>query len=164
MKKYIVRRGNGIVDCKVEVGDPSEDYWLRHLGGHSESFEFGYNGAGPSDLAYSLLADALGEANERCQAVETLSHKLHQQFKADIIAKIPSRKNEVEYTDEFILCYINTRIKVERGPLKTYYAERDKAAHAQEIISSEFPGSIEKKLRKDIERYEQFINEFYLKG
>ncbi len=166
-----------MVECKVECG--GESWWLRHLGGHSSGFEFGFNGAGPGDLAYSLLADALGEANEKAQSVDTLSHKLYQQFRSDVLARVPSKENEVEYTEDFLIFWIQTKVKVERGNLDVYKSERNRAAEAQDKLTKlqerYSEGKIEENLDRQISResarlikiinqYETFLEDSYIKG
>lgn len=51
---------------------------LRHVGTHSKDFEWGYSGSGPADLAWSILADYLGDEEQAFQ--------LHQQFKRKYVA------------------------------------------------------------------------------
>ena len=50
---------------------------LRHVGTHSKTLEWGYSGSGPSDLAWSILADYLGDEEQAFQ--------LHHQFKRHFV-------------------------------------------------------------------------------
>ncbi len=51
---------------------------LRHVGTHSKTLEWGYSGSGPSDLAWSILTDYLGD--------EERAFQLHHQFKRHFVA------------------------------------------------------------------------------
>jgi hypothetical protein len=60
---------------------------LHHVAYHSASFEWGYEGSGPADLALSILCHALGERPATRRAVEECAaFGLYQQFKRDLIA------------------------------------------------------------------------------
>ena len=51
---------------------------LRHIVHHSPTgFEWGYGGSGPADLAYSILADAIGEKD---------AARLYQSFKWEYVS------------------------------------------------------------------------------
>lgn len=75
-------RGPGRVQVYVE--EPGYRAELAHLGDHSPTgFEWGYGGSGPTDLAISILTDALGpEAAERWAEV----------FKWKVIAVLPPKE------------------------------------------------------------------------
>jgi len=68
----------------------------RHdLRNHSPTgFEHGYCGSGPSQLSLALLADALGNDEQALAA--------YQDFKADVIAKIPNADASWHLTAERI--------------------------------------------------------------
>lgn len=59
-----------------------DDHPLRHVGAHSETFEWGYSGSGPADLAWSILADYLGNESEE------QAFRLHHQFKRFFIVRM----------------------------------------------------------------------------
>ncbi|MBO0780400.1 MAG: hypothetical protein J2P37_16360 [Ktedonobacteraceae bacterium] len=40
------------------------DWPLCHVGSHATTFEWGYSGSGPADLAWSILADYLGSEEQ----------------------------------------------------------------------------------------------------
>lgn len=61
-----------------ERGAPYAD--VPHYQRHSASLEWGYGGAGPADLAYSILTYFYGPA---------VAEILYQEFKWDVIARIP---------------------------------------------------------------------------
>jgi len=64
----------------VQVCDPEAGrlYTLPHLARHSpDGFNCGYGGSGPADLAFSMLADAVGM---------NAAQDLYQSFKWDVIA------------------------------------------------------------------------------
>lgn len=70
-----MRTANGPVAVKVRdcLQKP-----LRHLVRHSpDGFNWGYGGSGPSDLARSIIADALG----------TTDPAIYQEFKWEFVAK-----------------------------------------------------------------------------
>lgn len=82
----------GIPGAEVLNGDSR--HALRHVVYHSpDGFEWGYAGSGPSDLALSILADALGERQTDDQAKHhdvsgcPRSFKLHQDFKRQFILR-----------------------------------------------------------------------------
>jgi hypothetical protein len=166
------RLSPGLVECKVH--DRGDDYWLRHVGGHSEGFEMGYNGSGPSDLAYSLLADFLEEANI-CGHIDTLSEKLHQRFKAESVSRI--KEDYQEYAHDFMMYWIKTNVNLDRGSLKQYYFERnlaffskEKKDEAQEMLDHQLSSNTEASLLKNISKYEKviaiyekFLNEVYVR-
>lgn len=70
--------------CVVTVTDGTTSYPLplRHdLHNYSPTgFEWGYGGAGPSQLALAIVADITGD--------DPYALKVHQEFKAYIVAKI----------------------------------------------------------------------------
>jgi len=54
---------------------------LPRPGRHSpDGFEWGYGGSGPADLAWALLADAVGAQ---------VADELYQRFKWDVVARLP---------------------------------------------------------------------------
>lgn len=70
--------GDVVVFVAAEDG---AQYLLPHAELHSPTgFEWGYGGAGPADLAYSILVDYLGDA--------TRAEALHQTFKRAFIAPL----------------------------------------------------------------------------
>lgn len=93
MKKYEgVATGGGVGGQTVLVdGKP-----LKHIVKHSPTgLNWGYGGSGPADLALSILTDLydpeFAEAN-------------YQQFKWDIIAKLPQKENWI-LTEELIVAW-----------------------------------------------------------
>jgi hypothetical protein len=62
------------------VGDGKREP-LTHWTRHSDSLEWGYNGSGPADLAYSILMDVTGQPS--------LARSLYQGYKAAVIARLP---------------------------------------------------------------------------
>jgi hypothetical protein len=108
MRIYVISRTiRGIVHCTVKQvngGKPIERsaYRLPHANLHSPTgFECGYGGSGPADLAASILADFF-DVNARTvgatyrgkhsrkprPAVALKVVELHQDFKAELIARI----------------------------------------------------------------------------
>lgn len=89
--------GGQLVMVKSEAG---LDYKLPHVLRHShDGFNFGYGGSGPADLALSILVDTVGE---------TLADKWYQQFKWDIIARLP-RDNSWTITDSQIFAWLKEK-------------------------------------------------------
>lgn len=82
-----------------------EPYKLRHMIVHSPSgLSWGYQGSGSADLALSILADYLGEAaaipahgrydHAIAGAIQEIgAWLLHQEFKRDIVARLPQGRN-----------------------------------------------------------------------
>jgi len=65
-----------------EEGKPPRPLDLRHdLRRHSEEFNWGYNGSGPSQLALALAADMLGD-DEHAQDI-------YQQLKFKLVGRMP---------------------------------------------------------------------------
>lgn len=88
---YIGVRDEGATETisRVEVREPDGSRRpLRHVAYHSDGLEWGYGGAGPADLALSILADVLGERPSRRELDRGTPRcwQLHQQFKWDVIA------------------------------------------------------------------------------
>jgi hypothetical protein len=59
---------------------------LRHVIFHSSGLEWGYTGAGPGDLALSLLADALDLSDQDAIAGEP--RRAHQAFKRQVVGRL----------------------------------------------------------------------------
>ena len=69
--------------CVVTVTDGATSYPLplrQDLHDYSPDAEWGYGGAGPSQLALAIVADITGD--------DPYALKVHQEFKAYIVAKI----------------------------------------------------------------------------
>lgn len=78
------------VTVNGRILDPRFD--LRY---HSPNgFSWGYHGSGPAQLALALLADATGD--------DELAQRYYQDFKAEVVAKIPTDSN-FEMTDTEII-------------------------------------------------------------
>ena len=83
MKKYYegINKGAGGQTVLVIETDGKEKFSsksLYHVVRHSpDGFQWGYGGSGPSDLALSMLTDAVGKE---------LAEQYYQLFKADFIA------------------------------------------------------------------------------
>lgn len=94
-RAYIGVRGEDadVGGCRVEVREPDGSRRaLRHVEYHSPTgYEWGYGGAGPADLALSILADALGEQPSRSDLRHGRARcwQLHQAFKWEIVAGLP---------------------------------------------------------------------------
>lgn len=82
-------------DCIVAVRLPAGNTRpLRHVDYHSDSFEWGYGGSGPADLALSILADFFGEKHVTGNYLRRLKllhdsprcWTLHQDFKREFVA------------------------------------------------------------------------------
>jgi len=76
--------------CRVFVAsaDAARSAPLEHKVVHSPTgFEWGYHGSGPSDLALSLLCDALGEHDP-----EAIPPWMYQAFKAGIVGLLPRKR------------------------------------------------------------------------
>lgn len=81
---------------------------ILHLRYHSPSgLEWGYGGSGPADTALAILADYLQEAprvdawlhtGRRLGDGRTLSVRLHQAFKFEIVAHLPYERWELPAT------------------------------------------------------------------
>lgn len=114
----VVESGGGII----------KTYSLPHIVLHSPTgFEWGYEGSGPADLALSILAEHLGDKPNAYELRQgyfapteaelkppskgdlddkrlgvplrpILSLRMHQQFKTDVIAKLPH--GDWEITDQ----------------------------------------------------------------
>ena len=87
MKTYIAARlkyGTAVhVSFAAEGYDEARDagYRLRHICRHSpDGFEWGYGGSGPSDLALSILTDAVGPE---------LAERHYQAFKWAVVSGLP---------------------------------------------------------------------------
>ena len=79
MKRYQGSRLNHVLSVTVD-GEPLSP--RLDLQEHSpDSFEWGYGGSGPAQLALALLADALGD--------DDMAWSLHQDFKRDVVAILP---------------------------------------------------------------------------
>jgi hypothetical protein len=66
-------------DVCVEEGDRRRA--LPSVGTHSDSFDWGYGGSAPAQLAQSILADHL------CDPAR--AQELHQRFKAQVVFYLP---------------------------------------------------------------------------
>ena len=81
MKVYKGARDTSVTVCP-ETGDSYSLPYRLDLWNHSPTgFNWGYGGSGPSQLALALLADHLGN--------DQVAVKLHQQFKWQVIARLP---------------------------------------------------------------------------
>ena len=112
-KVYRIERDEttGTVIVHVGIKWPAGASWrlLDHCNLHSPTgFEVGYGGSGPADIAASILADYF---DENPRAVErawrgrsngrlSLSIKMHQGFKTDVIARIQLEPGEVQILEE----------------------------------------------------------------
>lgn len=72
----ITRRGPGDVVALVNALP------LRHYPRHADGFEYGYEGSGPADLSYALLADALDGGAMAMDVAE----RNHQRYKRAVVA------------------------------------------------------------------------------
>lgn len=82
------RSADHSISITVRNATDEHELPLRHdLRNHSESFEWGYAGSGPAQLALAILADHLGvpEAEED----KWVPFQNYQQFKFDVISKLP---------------------------------------------------------------------------
>lgn len=87
-KIYVLARQDGEARCTVLT--PCGQYMLHHVVRHSPTgIEWGYGGAGPADLALSILTD-FGVEN---------AEDLYQAFKRDVIADIPEAGGTISATD-----------------------------------------------------------------
>ncbi|MHB8508936.1 MAG: DUF6166 domain-containing protein [Candidatus Dormibacteria bacterium] len=98
--RYYLGRRSDAGRLEVLVHDAQGDRPLEHVVFHSpDGFECGYAGSGPADLSLSILADALSEdglaaasqAGERLWFDGSAAFKLHQQYKADVVSRLPER-------------------------------------------------------------------------
>ena len=110
MRTYVIQRSKVLkkVICEVRNGDHT-DYPLVHIGTHGEGFEYGYHGSSPADLAWSILANVLGESNMTDQEQRTgdfLSAKLHQRFKEQFIAPLNPEMPRHILFEEGILAWL----------------------------------------------------------
>jgi hypothetical protein len=110
-RKYVVKRVpdtgwqrwvRGFVTCEVhqcdpETGETVSSRDLDHVKLHSDLFEAGYLGSGPSDLALSILCDYFGETLGDVSAYGSLAADLAGAFKRDFIADCQLEIGE-EYT------------------------------------------------------------------
>lgn len=105
VKEYVGTRDSDET-LAVSVRDPDDDKLhplpLRlDLWNHSPTgFECGYSGSGPAQLALAILADALKD-DERAS-------RLHQTFKAAVVAALPRDKNWVISLDS-VLAFIKSQ-------------------------------------------------------
>ena len=83
------RKNNGTQIVVIEPGLESRK--LNHICRHSpDGFEWGYGGSGPSDLALSILIDAVGPV---------LAEQYYQQFKWSFIANQPREGFEIKLSE-----------------------------------------------------------------
>lgn len=86
MRIYQIKRNhrtNG-ADCNVKDTILQEEYPLVKCGNHGSTFNYGFGGSGPADLAWSILANYFNESNltqAEQRSGEYLSVKLHGDFK-----------------------------------------------------------------------------------
>ena len=91
MGPQLVTKDDDILDPK-----PSQKIW-----NHSpDGFNWGYLGSGPAQLALALLYDVTKD--------ETVSVRLHQQFKSSIVA---AWGDTWEITDAHIREWVNSKLK-----------------------------------------------------
>lgn len=86
------RRSEGAGDLRVYVEEGGQQRPLPHVVWHSPTgYEWHFGGAGPADLALSILADHLGErpTPDELAHGEPRCWKLHQAFKWAVIAPAP---------------------------------------------------------------------------
>lgn len=81
----VYRRERKRGGCRVTVEPGNRDLSPRlDLANHSPTgFEWGYGGSGPAQLALAILADFVGDNDERVL-------DLYQEFKRDMIADLPA--------------------------------------------------------------------------
>ena len=142
MRIYRITRSlGGIVRCMVRHVDggkptPPAPYRLPHATLHSPTgFECGYGGSGPADLAASILADffavhartvaaAYRGKPSRKQRPATAAAamrviELHQDFKADVIARIKLGNGEqYEITGERVAEFVARKDNEEKSALE----------------------------------------------
>lgn len=82
MKTYIIQRSNRGVHCSV-LPETGSLYPLPHLYRHSDAFDYGYGGSGPSDLARSIVGDLLGEKDPKPALYRPVTHRLISQIGGD---------------------------------------------------------------------------------
>lgn len=75
-------------NVQVHIDEGGYGEWLPHVGNHGAAFEWGSDGAGPADLAWSVLAHHL-EDHQWYGKPTGKSERLHQKFKEEVIAKLP---------------------------------------------------------------------------
>lgn len=75
---------------------------VPHEQRHSWSFEWGYAGSGPSDLAYSILVYFYGPA---------LAEAFYQRFKEDVIARIPRDVDSFVLPAEAIRSWVESMVR-----------------------------------------------------
>jgi hypothetical protein len=75
--------------CHVAIRDGATVSPLRHIPLHSLSFEWSYQGQGPTDLALSLLADALGEGPDAVRPDHGLAYELRHRATDSLTARLP---------------------------------------------------------------------------
>ena len=103
-------RDTGTVSVSVGVSGPEGICWraLAHCNLHSPTgFEIGYGRSGPADTAASILADYFGEDRNHVEdawrgraARPSAAAKLHQRFKAEVIASIDVEAGKSYLLDE----------------------------------------------------------------
>lgn len=117
--------GRVLVNVKSPEG---EDYPLVEVGTHGPGWNFGYQGSGPAQLAWSILAHYFGEANltkEEQSDGRFLSGKLHQTFKRDVIAHLAQDKREHTLTTFDIVGWIQRRVQCTANDLTQYQEKRE---------------------------------------
>lgn len=67
-----------------------------------DGFNWGYSGSGPAQLSLAILLEFFGEK---------LALKFYQEFKSDVISKIPQGKN-FDLTEEFVKNWVRVRIRL----------------------------------------------------
>jgi hypothetical protein len=83
-----------------DAGNAHADVPHEHR--HSWSFEWGYAGSGPADLAYSILVYFYGPA---------VAEALYQRFKEDVIARIPRDADSFVLPAESIRSWVESMVR-----------------------------------------------------
>jgi hypothetical protein len=99
-KKYVAESVSGGVQVLVHNSDhPDDTTTLEPIGGGG--FEWGYEGAGPRNLAYALLADCI--PNRFCDDLmrELVANR----------SPIQEHRRAVVFTEEEILLWLRNRLK-----------------------------------------------------
>lgn len=111
-KIYRGRRRAHNEDPEILVVTDGQEAPLRHVAKHSPTgMEWGYGGSGPADLARSILIDALIAVmcvecdGDGCYACDSgyfgVSTQLYQDFKWDVICKLPRSGFDLSSSDIF---------------------------------------------------------------
>jgi len=118
-KSYWPALGENFGNLVIVAYDREPNYLLEHLGS-SYDFNWGYTGSGPTDLATSMLADALDEVDKvetyRMGQEKPLSLKWDDDFLHEHIANIDMEDNKWEIYAKDIIKWLDDKERKQKTP------------------------------------------------